>query len=301
MHRRARAAVLAIAGIGVVAVTTASSSTAPSGPKTVVRHTASAGAPTCGGVAIAKPTGGTWACTVDDEFSGTALDTTTWTPLNTAVVGNHPGQECDDPNALTVADGVLIISATRNPKITKCGRYSSKYNSGGVTSTFAQTYGRFSIRAMFPAGKGFQPAIWMLPKNPMGPAGYSYGEIDVAESYSYKPDVVSTHVHYVNTPNQVAGVACDVAGATTAFHTYTLQWTPQTLTFFYDNTTCWTTTWTPNSRYTPRGSTAPTPFNQPFYVIVNLAVGDYKTPRNQPDRRTQFPATMYVDYVRVWA
>ena len=52
-------------------------------------------------------------------------------------------------------------------------------------------------------------------------------------------------MHYVNTPNQVAGVACDVAGATTAFHTYTLQWTPQTLTFFYDNTTCWTTTWTP--------------------------------------------------------
>ena len=132
-------------------------------------------------------------------------------------------------------------------------------------------------------------------------AGYTWGEIDVAESYSYKPDMVSANLHYVNTPNRVAGQACDAAGAATGYHTYTVQWTPQTLTFIYDNTTCWTTTWTPSARYAPKGSVAPTPFNQPFYLIINLAVGNYQTPRNQPDRRTVFPTSMEVDYVRVWS
>ena len=270
-------------------------------PGTGASGRAAAAAPSCGGVAIPKPTGGNWVCRVDDEFNGSTLNTSMWTPLNTAVVGNHPGQECDAPSALRVANGTLVISATRNPKITKCGRYASKYVSGGIMSTFAQTYGRFSMRASFPAGKGFQPAFWMLPQNPNQPAGYTYGEIDVAENYGYKPDTVSANVHYVNTPNRVAGQVCTVPGATSGYHTYTVQWTPQTLTFIYDNTTCWTTTWTPNPRYTPRGSVAPTPFNQPFYLIINLAIGDYRTGRNQPDRRTPFPSAMGVDYVRVWS
>jgi beta-glucanase (GH16 family) len=114
---------------------------------------------------------------------------------------------------------------------------------------------------------------------------------------------VNANVHFVQTPTSKTGggKACDVPTATTAYHTYTLEWTPQTLTFIYDDATCWVTTWSPMSRYAPRGSTAPTPFDQPFYLIINLAVGDYHTPRNQPDRRTVFPAVMSVDYIRVWS
>lgn len=295
---RVRALIGAAGGIGILAAATLAGGGAGATGTAVARATV---APTCGGVTIAKPGGGTWTCTADDEFNGTALDATSWTPLDTAVVGNHPGAECDEPSALSEGNGVLAITATRYTTSVKCGRYSSRFYSGGITSTFAQTYGRFSFRAMFPSGKGFQPAIWMLPQNPNQPAGYTYGEIDVAESYSFKPDVVAAHLHYVKTPNRIMGMACNVTGATTGFHTYTLEWTPTTLTWIYDDTTCWTTSWIPDPRYTPRGSTSPVPFNQPFYLIVNLAIGNYQTPRNQPDRRTAFPVQMLVDYIRVWS
>lgn len=43
----------------------------------------------------------------------------------------------------------------------------------------------------------------------------------------------------------------------------------------------------------------PAPFDQPFAMILNLAVGgEWPGP---PDATTTFPATMAVDYVRVFA
>ena len=73
-------------------------------------------------------------------------------------------------------------------------------------SKFAQTYGRFLDSGDVPVRQGIPARLLDAAAEPQRPAGYSYGEIDVAESYSYKPDVVTTHVHYVNTPNRVTAL-----------------------------------------------------------------------------------------------
>jgi beta-glucanase (GH16 family) len=42
----------------------------------------------------------------------------------------------------------------------------------------------------------------------------------------------------------------------------------------------------------------PAPFNQPFYMVMNVAVGGRFL--GNPDKTTKFPAEMVVDYVRVY-
>jgi hypothetical protein len=70
--------------------------------------------------------------------------------------------------------------------------------------------------------------------------------------------------------------------------------------FVYDGWTCWTTTWQPAAPWAPAGATAPTPFDQPFYLMVELALSTPATPTNQPNATTPFPSIMTVDYVRAW-
>ena len=83
-------------------------------------------------------------------------------------------------------------------------------------------------------------------------------------------------------------------------HTYTVEWTPTQMTFRYDGNTCWTTTWAPAPPYAPTDATSPTPFDQPFYMMVQLAVDGPSVPYNEVSSATYLPAKMYVDYVRAW-
>ncbi len=295
-------------GVACVGLTTLLLATALAGPSA----SATASAPTpaltgdCGGTTIAKSTGGAWACTFDDEFDGTALNTANWWPLSTATTGFHALAECLTPNNVSVGDGNLILTATKSATSTKCStNFSTQYRSGMVLSSglFAQAYGRFEMRARFPSGSGFQPAFWMLPQNPYGNTGsYEYGEIDAAEAYTAYPGLVSPHLHYVTTPGTSGGgVNCVVPTSSSDYNTYTVEWTPTRMTFLYDGTTCWSTTWVPQWPYAPFLSSAPIPFDQPFYLLVTLAVGNSQTPYNVPNAQTPFPAQMSVDYIRAWS
>src|SRR5581483_11715320 len=187
----------------------------------------------------------------------------------------------------------------------RCGSYTTNFTSGMVSTKdkFAQTYGRFEMRAKFPPGVGFQPAFWLIPQNPRARGQYEYGEIDIAEEWGNYPQYVSPHLHYVTTPDsRTGGAACKISTSTSAFHTYALTWTPTLMRFDYDGTLCWSTGWLPQPpRTAPLGARAPVPFDQPFYIIVQLAVGGPKTPANLPTATTQFPAHLEVDYVRAWS
>jgi beta-glucanase (GH16 family) len=157
------------------------------------------------------------------------------------------------------------------------------------------------MRAKIPAGVGFQPAFWMLPQTPYGSRGYSYGEIDVMEAWGTFPGIASPHLHYVSTPGTpMSGNYCLVPTSATAYHTYAVEWTSTRMTFTYDGRTCWSTGWKPIAGYQPAGSAAPAPFDQKFYLIVNLAMGGATTPTNRASVLTRFPATMSVDYIRAW-
>ena len=259
--------------------------------------------PTCG-PQLPKSGGGYWTCTLDDEFSSTRLDTTKWQTYTSAPGGFVGGDECYSPNNVTLDSGNLRLTATKQSTAFTCAGRSTNYRSGLILSKgrFAQAYGRFEMRAMTPAGVGFQPAFWLLPENPYTqPGGYTYGEIDVMEAWGQYPGLASPHLHYVQTPGTLqSGAYCSVPSMTTSYHTYAVEWTSSKMTFIYDGKTCWSTTWKPIARYQPAGSVAPSPFNQKFYVIVNLAMGGPATPGNRATSTTKFPSRMSVDYVRVW-
>jgi beta-glucanase (GH16 family) len=254
------------------------------------------------GPPLVKRDGTPWVCTFDDEFDGGSLSPV-WTRVTTATTGFRGGQECNQASGVDVRDGLLVLTASRSPSPRACGRYTTDFDSGMVWTkgTFAQAYGRFEMRAKLPDGLGLQSAFWMLPANPRGTGRYEYGEIDIAEKWGNYPNFVDPHLHYVRTPDSPAGgAACKIADSAAAFHTYALEWTPVRMRFDYDGTTCWSTDWQPQAGYAPIGAQPPVPFDQPFYLILQLAVGGAKTPANVPTASTHFPVSMEVDYVRVW-
>lgn len=261
--------------------------------------------PSCGGTVLHKSDGTAWTCTFDDEFSGTAVDATHWTPYTSVSGGFRGGQECYTPRNVSVSGGNADLSVTRATPF-NCAGVTAQFNAGMLISknTFTQTYGRFEMRAKLPSAAGLQPAFWLLPANPYHADGYDYGEIDVMESWTATPNVASPHLHYVGTPGSLNnGKYCSVPNIATQFHTYTLEWNSSRITMSYDGTTCWSTTWVPIPLYQPLLARSPEPFDQPFYLIVNLATGGPKTPYNEvspSESITSANATMQVDYVRSW-
>lgn len=191
--------------------------------------------------------------------------------------GDHPlGLE-----TTTVRDGVLNITADKAPPATP---YGYRYISGLITSepSFSQTYGLFEIRAKLPKGKGLWPAVWLLPVSKKWPP-----EIDIMEMLGDRPTRYYTTLHSKasGTHEQSHIPAHEGVDLSADFHTYAVDWGAQEMVFYFDD------------REVAR---APTPedMHQPFYVLINLAVGG-KWPGN-PDDSTVFPATLQVDWVRVW-
>jgi beta-glucanase (GH16 family) len=250
--------------------------------------------------------GGYWHCAFDDEFSGPSLDTSKWTAMDTAGTPNgfHQGPECYRPGNVAVSNGALLLTAGKSPSSFACGPgFSTPYTSGMITTLgkYSQTDGLFEMRAKFPPGVGFQPAFWMLPVNPNHNGQYSYGEIDIVEAYGSNPGYVSPHLHYVTTPGDaLSGANCYVLAPKLNYHVFQLRWSATQMKFTYDGVTCWQTSWQPAPPYAAVGSVAPTPFDQPFYIMVELALSGPQTPTNQPNGSTPFPSTMTVDYVRAW-
>ena len=252
---------------------------------------AGAGAPTCGGGVLMKASGKPWICTFDDEFDGTSLNRTRWTVDRTAASGFHLGSACvlDNRQTVSVSDGNLNLTVRRAKAPFACalprGSYTSSWTSGSIfTRSFAQTYGRFSVRAKFPeahGSAGLQSAIWTYPRAmTVNKAITGTTEIDIAEAYSRWPDFVMPTVH-----NFLGGHThnCDVPDFGAAFHTYSVEWTPATATFYYDGVECF---WAGRT-----GS------SQPFLIALSQGLG-IRT--NTETGATPSPATMQVAWVRVW-
>lgn len=269
----------------------------------------------CGADPPPKADGEPWRCTFDDEFDArtgdaTALDREKW---NAEVsTGNNfytgdpaTGQVCyvDQPNTISVSGGALHLSVVKTGKPTPCGAYTTAYQ-GGMVHTFgkfAQAYGRYQVRAKLPANRtaGVQETLWLYPVTPKYGPWPGSGEIDLAEFYSQYPTLDVPYLHYrydpltanpVTNTNEVTSYSCVIDPA--QWNTYTLDWQPGTLTVSYNGNTCLV------DHYQASNSTDPAaPFNQPFYLLLTQAVG---MGTNAPNSLTTFPATLDIDYVRVW-
>lgn len=229
--------------------------------------------------------------TFDDPFnalsaspSGTgAVWTTTLAHGARTLSGNHEAEFYADasvgPDPFSVSDGVLDIHAA--PASQPGGL---AYTSGILTTqnSFAQLYGYFEIRAQLPSGAGFWPAFWLLPASGAWPP-----EADVMEQVGSQPttDVVTAHTNDGGF-NTSASVAVDVPDTSAAFHTYGLDWTASTLTWYFDGNEI------------ARAST-PSDMHTPMYMLVNLAVGG---PGSWPGPPAQgASADLLIDDIRAYA
>ncbi|HET7690939.1 MAG TPA: glycoside hydrolase family 16 protein [Nocardioidaceae bacterium] len=257
------------------------------------------------GEPVFKPNGSLWSCTFADEFEGTTLDPAKWVAIRTHAAGFRNGIECfvNLPQTVRVSSGSLRLSVVKHDELMACddpliGTYYTHYMAGMVSSwrRFSQTYGRFEFRARFPQADvaGLQSALWLWPvdANRYGERPAS-GEIDVAEFFSQHPDRVIPNVHFTGDESDPTRTNTNcLIKRPDRFHVYTLTWGPRRIKIQYDGTTCIVNRWV---QYPGLQRTAP--FDHPFHVNLTQALG---IGSNAVRPRTPLPATMVVDYVRVW-
>ena len=230
-----------------------------------------------------------------DEFNGSSIDTSIW---NWEIGHGDNGWGNNEWQYYTshsdnsyISNGDLVIVAREN-------HLGHDYTSARMKTQNKQSfmYGRMEARIKLPVGgNGMWPAFWMLGDD-IGSVGWpECGEIDILEAVNDFTEVVgalhygtgSPYVHSYESQGYNPGQ--DVSAD---YHTYAIEWEPEEIRWYFDGVNFFTKTdWYNSDPY-------PAPFNQPFFFILNIAVGG-EWP-GYPDTSTPFPQTMYVDYVRVY-
>ena len=252
-----------------------------------------------------------WEMVWSDEFDGETLDAGKWSP------NIWPARKVNDEDQtytpreknLRVENGNLVIEAHKEDY------EGANYTSGRVHSDGKGDflYGRFEARAKLPRGKGTWAAIWMLPSDPFKYAttceegedwqGSSTcnawpnsGEIDIMEHVGYQMGHIHGTVHneayyWLKWEQRKGRILLD--DVDTAFHVYALEWTPERIDVFVDDSHYFT--------YVNENTGWQVwPYDQPFHVILNLAVGGGWGRAGGGIDDTVFPQRMLVDYVRVY-
>jgi beta-glucanase (GH16 family) len=126
-----------------------------------------------------------WKLTFSDEFGGSTLDTSKWTPEHSTYGDGGGSIHCNTPNNLRVTGGALVIEGRKEHiRCPNNGGIDREYSTGLVRTRgkFSQAYGRYEVRAKMPEGKGLWTGLWLLSEHyPYGHNGQS-GEIDIVET-----------------------------------------------------------------------------------------------------------------------
>jgi len=278
-----------------------------------IHFEASADQPTLSALVVRskKRPGKAWELVWSDEFDGEKLDPEKWSP------NIWPPRKVNDEDQaytpreknLRIENSNLVIEAHKEDY------EGAQYTSGRVHTDGKGDflYGRFEVRAKLPKGKGTWPAIWMLPSDP-----YKYsttcekgedwqgsstcdawpnsGEIDIMEHVGYQMGHIHGTVHneayyWARWEQRKGRILID--GVDEEFHVYALEWTPERIDAFVDDTHYFT--------YVNENSGWQVwPYDQPFHVILNIAVGGMWGRSGGGIDDTIFPQQMHVDYVRVY-
>lgn len=247
-----------------------------------------------------------------DEFDGDELDLTKWGyqhGVQDDYGGNVTGpiywgnneQQYYTEDAVKVSDGLLSITATKR------SMGDRNYTSGRIlTRDLASfTYGYIEARIKTPAITGMWPAFWMLPQPVQVGSSHnvyggwaSSGEIDIMEIRGRNTGVTTCALHYGGGSNNTyKGSSCQLDGTIDEFHVYAIEWTEESITWLVDGKSFFTMK--ADEWWTTASNEKSAPFDQPFYILLNLAVGGtFDGNRLPPDSFTS--ASMYVDYVRVF-
>ncbi|MEU5659177.1 lectin [Streptomyces sp. NPDC047737] len=277
-----------VMALGFASLTTGLAQNAPVATAAPVSDTATAAA--------------TAAVAFADEFNGpagSAVDGSKWLTETGDNVNNHERQyyTAGTNNAALDGQGNLVITARKeNPGNYQCWYGRCEYTSSRLNTSgrFTSTYGHVESRMKIPRGQGIWPAFWMLGAD-IGSVGWpNSGEIDIMENVGFEPGTVHGTLHgpgYSGSGGIGAGYTLPGGAAfADAFHTFAVDWSPNSITWSVDGTVY--------QRRTPADLNGNAwVFNKPFFLILNLAVGGYWP--GDPDGSTSFPQQLVVDYVRV--
>jgi beta-glucanase (GH16 family) len=269
-----------------------------------------------------------WKLVWADEFEGNAVDPAKWD----FDIGNGffdykhhawiPGWGNEELQYYTreaanvsVKDSLLTIRAVKE-SLHGCGYTSArlKTRKRDGSPLFNKLYGRFEFRAKVPWGKGLWPALWMLPQEDRYGGWAASGEIDVMEIVGEKPHEVLSSIHFGSSfPKRTLNTHVHpLPGGSTVsdWHVYAVEWEPGEIRSYVDDVHTNTQSfWWSCSKLAADGQGLeatrsadlnpwPAPFDQPFYLVMNVAVGGNFP--GAPNPETRFPAELVVDYVRVY-
>jgi len=252
-----------------------------------------------------------WELVWSDEFDGKELDAAKWSP------NVWPPRKVNDEDQaytareknLRVEDGHLVIEAHKEDY------EGASYTSGRVHTDGKGDflYGRFEVRAKLPAGQGSWPAIWMLPSDPYRyattceegedwqgsttcDAWPNSGEIDIMEHVGYQMGHIHGTVHneayyWLKWEQRKGRILIDAVDED--FHVYALDWTPERIDAYVDDSHYFTYV-NENSGWQAW------PYDQPFHLILNIAVGGAWGRAGGAIDDDIFPLQMEVDYARVY-
>ena len=237
-----------------------------------------------------------------DEFNGTKMDETNWgyDPHEPGWTNNELQEYTTSSDNVFVRDGKMVLKAIKTVDENGNDYYTSGKIKGQLKKDFM--YGKVVVSAKVPEGKGLWPAIWMMPTDESFYGQWpKCGEIDIMETLGHQTETAYGTIHYGEPHAEQQGIYTLDGGAKFSddFHEFSVEWEPGEMRFYIDNNLYhtvndWFTAY-PNEDEKPY----PAPFNQTFFIQLNLAVGG-NWPGN-PDATTDFDkAEFEIDYVRVY-
>jgi beta-glucanase (GH16 family) len=191
-----------------------------------------------------------------------------------------------------VENGNLIIEARKD-------HWEGKEITSASLHTYGKkhmTYGKIEVRAKIPVGRGTWPAIWMLGTSIREGMGWpGCGEIDIMENVGFDPERIHGNVHtekYNHVLGTNKGNSIEADKPYEKYHVYRLEWFPDRMDFYVDETRYFTFT----NEHTGH---ATWPFDKPHYLIINLAIGGGWGGQQGIDESI-FPQKYCIDYVKVY-
>ncbi|PFA66684.1 glycoside hydrolase [Bacillus sp. AFS015802] len=252
-----------------------------------------------------------WSLVWNDEFNQAEIDRGKWTfdigngytDAGGAFVpgwGNNEKQYYTDrPENARTEDGKLVITAKKE-NYNGYSYTSSRLKTKGL---FSKAYGKFEMKASLPVGKGYWPAFWMLPEDDRYGGWAASGEIDILEAKGSIPHEAIGTIHYGESwpNNKYTGAEYEFENGSTIAdeHVYSVEWEPGEIRWYVDGKLRQTqNNWYSKGTGNAANFTYPAPFDQPFHMLLNLAIGGNFD--GEPTEETMFPQSMDVDYVRVY-
>ena len=277
----------------------------------------------------APPAQPQWMLAWSDEFDGNRIDPAKWGLEDDCWGGGNDERQCytKSRSNAQLEGGLLVITARRQhatgPALPKAQRALASNPEATATREFtsaklmtrgkaAWRYGRIEVRARLPQGQGTWPAIWMLPEHDKYGRWAASGEIDILEAVNLgvscaacaggHEDTILGTIHFgkVWPGNTFASTEIHEPAVLSGFHTFAVEWEPAKITWLVDGRVY--AVRHANEWFTGGSQVPGAPFDQPFHLIINLAIGgklaEGRGTGGVQDR--DFPKRFEIDWVRVW-